>query len=141
MEKPDIIYIAQTSEGVLSVVNEHYPGATEYRRAGLYRLEKEETEKVTKFYTPLEQHNNGSWWFHRLTFRNKQDALEYVDKAISWRDSHQVVIEHKTRLIDETLWTRDFDKFYWAGSTTIVACKAGLIRVVKDVYKKAESQE
>lgn len=32
MEKPKHIYIAQTSIGVLSVVNEHYPGATEYVR-------------------------------------------------------------------------------------------------------------
>ena len=32
MEKPKNIYIAQTSVGVFSVVNEHYPGATEYVR-------------------------------------------------------------------------------------------------------------
>ena len=32
MKKPKKIYVAQTSQGVLSVVNEHYPGATEYVR-------------------------------------------------------------------------------------------------------------
>lgn len=32
MEKPDIIYIAQTNPGQLGVVNENYPGAVRYVR-------------------------------------------------------------------------------------------------------------
>lgn len=33
MEKPEIIYIAQTNPGQLGVVNANYPGAVRYVRA------------------------------------------------------------------------------------------------------------
>lgn len=50
MEKPKKIYVAQTSQGVLSVVNEHYPGCTEYVKSEGESEEKETKREVMKSY-------------------------------------------------------------------------------------------
>lgn len=93
------------------------------------------------YYSVVEQHIDGSWWYHRRTFETKEEALEYAQGALDWRDSRQIVFEHSNKLPDETLWTRDFEEFLWVGSYDLVAGKSGFVQQVADIVKKAKEPE
>lgn len=93
------------------------------------------------YYSVVEQHVDGSWWYHRKTFETKEEALEYAQGALGWRDSRQIVFEHSTKLPDETLWTRNFQDFYWAGSSTLIAGHSDVVELVADITKKANEDE
>lgn len=92
------------------------------------------------YYSVVEQHVDGSWWYHRKTFETKEEALEYAQGALGWRDSRQIVFEHSTKLPDETLWTRNFQDFYWAGSSTLIAGHSDIVEIVADITKKGREE-
>lgn len=93
------------------------------------------------YYSVVEQHVDGSWWYHRKTFETKEEALEYAQGALDWRDSRQIVFEHSTKLPDETLWTRNFQDFYWAGSSTLIAGHSDIVEIVADITKKGREEQ
>ena len=93
------------------------------------------------YYSVVEQHVYGSWWYHRKTFETKEEALEYAQGALDWRDSRQIVFEHSTKLPDETLWTRNFQDFYWAGSSTLIAGHSDIVEIVADITKKGREEQ
>ena len=93
------------------------------------------------YYSVVEQHVDGSWWYHRKTFETKEEALEYAQGALGWRDSRQIVFEHSTKLPDETLWTRNFQDFYWVGSSILIAGHSDIVEIVADITKKADEDE
>lgn len=92
------------------------------------------------YYSVVEQHVDGSWWYHRETFETKEEALKYAQGALGWRDSRQMVLEHSTKLPDETLWTRNFQDFYWPGSSTLIAGHSDIVCIVADITKKAREK-
>ena len=68
------------------------------------------------YYSPLEQHLDGNWWYHRKTFTDKKEVEEYVAKWIWWdTDRPKTILEHYHPLPDETLYTKDFITFYAIG--------------------------
>lgn len=93
------------------------------------------------YYSVVEQHIDGSWWYHRKTFETKEEALEYSSVALGWRDSRQIVFEHTNKLPDQTLWTRNFEEFLWVGSSTLVAGRSGFVQKVAEIVKKAKEDE
>ena len=86
------------------------------------------------YYSIVERHTDGRWWYHRKTFTTEQEARDYAADALRWRDSRQVIIKHSKPLPDETLWTVNFDDFYWPGST-MLTYKADIVEVVADITK------
>ena len=92
------------------------------------------------YYSIVEQHVDGSWWYHRKTFETKEEALEYAQGALDWRDSRQIVFKHSKKLPDETLWTRNFQDFYWAGSHILIAGHSDIVEIVADITKKAREE-
>lgn len=93
------------------------------------------------YYSVVEQHIDGSWWYHRKTFETKEEALEYAQGALDWRDSRQIVFKHSKKLPDDTLWTRNFQDFYWVGSSTLIAGHSDIVEIVADITKKADEDE
>lgn len=70
-------------------------------------------------YSLFEQHNDGSWWYHRHTFTNRSDAEDYMAKWIWWDKTRpKTIYEHKKPFPQETLWTRDFKDFCRIGDPT-----------------------
>lgn len=76
---------------------------------------------ATKFYSLLEQHTNGAWWYHRLTFKSIKEAEEYNNGWIWWDKARpRKILEHKMPLPDLTLYTFDFREFYKQGGSLCV---------------------
>lgn len=64
-------------------------------------------------YSLLEQHTDGSWWYHRETYTNQEEAKE----AEKWRKDHYGdrpwrIFKHTVALPQKTLYTFDFQVFY-----------------------------
>ena len=69
------------------------------------------------YYSALEQHKDGSFWYHGHTFENKEDAEKFVADWISWDPGRiKKVFEHKKPLPDQTCCTFDFKHFGFAGA-------------------------
>lgn len=83
-------------------------------------------------YSALEQHRDGSWWYHGRTFYNLTNAKEYLDATFWWDEERpQVIIEHEEELPRMTLWTGDCKTFKQvADSTPFITINS------KIIYKK-----
>ena len=65
------------------------------------------------YWSLLEKHNDGSWWYHYRSFTDKKKAEEYMKGWIWWdKERPKMIIAHKEALPDETMWTYDFKKFH-----------------------------
>ena len=74
-------------------------------------------------YSLLEQHNDGSWWYHPgCTTDKKEEAEELFRKMFWWDlDRPHTVIEHKLPLPqDISRCTRDFKTYDFAGGKIFV---------------------
>lgn len=79
-----------------------------------------------KFYSLLEQHNDGHWWYHgnKVTFASFLDARDYMKRWIWWDEKrNKQIIGHDEPLPDKTLYTRDFTDFRDLYSTDIITVK------------------
>lgn len=95
-------------------------------------------KKPLKYYSCLEQHKNGSWWYHMKTFRHAVEAIGWCHNFLRWRDSVQTVIEHDEPLPQETLWTTDFENFCPVGDSRPAATiKAS--QIFTKTFKKSEN--
>ena len=64
------------------------------------------------FYSLLEQHIDGKWWYHRKTFTTRAEAEEMLPRWIWWDpDRPKKIIEHETPLPAATLYTTDCRTF------------------------------
>lgn len=79
---------------------------------------KKDVETKVKYYSLLEQHNDGSWWYHRNTYTSRQEAEEAL-KRFCWFDEERkkMILEHNTEIpnIGLSLYTRDLKHFYRGG--------------------------
>lgn len=69
----------------------------------------------TKFYSLLEQHTNGAWWYHKLTFTSREEAEEvFKDWLVGdWITPRpRMILEHTSSLPKETMVTYDLRRFY-----------------------------
>ena len=66
----------------------------------------------TKFYSLLEQHTNGAWWYHKMTYTTKEEAEERFKTWIWWdKERPKIILEHTSSLPKETMVTYDFKRF------------------------------
>lgn len=68
------------------------------------------------FYSVLEQHIDGSWWYHPWcpSFDNKEEAEACAEKR--WPDRPHMVFEHEKPMFDRwSTCTFDFQRFSCAG--------------------------
>lgn len=64
-------------------------------------------------YSLLEQHIDGSWWYHGHTFDRWYEAADFRRRWIWWDEKrNKRIIGHDDELPRETLYTCDFQKFY-----------------------------
>lgn len=64
-------------------------------------------------YSLLERHADGSWWYHKTSFRSRKDAEAFKETWINWdKDRDKRIIETEDSLPKETLWTYDLKHFY-----------------------------
>lgn len=71
-------------------------------------------------YSLLEQHNDGSWWYHPGNTYNSPEEAEEAFKKIFWWDLDRPhkVIKHTGPLFQEhSSCTKDFNTFEFAGLT------------------------
>jgi len=67
-------------------------------------------------YSLLEQHNDGSWWYHGNTFDTWGEADDYRRRWIWWDEKrNKQIIGHDDDLPKETLYTYDLNHFYTVG--------------------------
>ena len=93
----------------------------------------------TTYYSCLEQHTNGSWWYHGKTFLHDVEARGYIRTAIDWRDSMQRIIRHTTELPKETLWSWGCREFCRPGdSRPVVTIDA---EVVYELAKTVDAEQ
>lgn len=65
------------------------------------------------YYSLIERHDDGSWWYHLRTFTDKEEAEAYLKKWIWWDEGREkMVFEHKDSIPQETLWSYDLKHFY-----------------------------
>lgn len=82
------------------------------------------------YYSLLEKHNDGSWWYHKTTFRSAEDAYKFREAWTKWdKDGNKRLIEHEDTLPKETLWTFDFKHFYNIAGELLCTIKEGNSRV------------
>lgn len=73
-----------------------------------------EAKKVT-YYSLLEQHTNGAWWYHRNTFTSRKEAEEYFKIWLTGdfiQKRPRMILEHTDSIPDETMVTDDLRRFY-----------------------------
>jgi len=73
------------------------------------------------YYSVFEKHTGGTWWYHSRSFHCKRKALKDF-KARFWYDPDRtfVIKRHKQKLLEETLYTTDFQHFYAPGGEIIL---------------------
>lgn len=79
-----------------------------------FETEENEKEKAGKviYYSLLEQHTNGAWWYHKLTFTSREEAEEYFKDWIWWdKNRPKKILEHTSSLPKKTMVTYDFKRF------------------------------
>lgn len=70
-----------------------------------------EAKKVT-YYSLLEQHTNGAWWYHGNTYTSREEAEERFKTWIWWdKERPKKILEHTSSLPKETMVTYDFKRF------------------------------
>ena len=75
------------------------------------------------YYSCLERHNNGSFWYHghKYTFESREKAEMFLKQWIPWDpEREKAIIEHEKLLPNETCCTFDFHKFENCGLTLCV---------------------
>lgn len=72
---------------------------------------KEKAGKVI-YYSLLEQHTNGAWWYHKTTFTSMEEAEEYIKDWLWWdKKRPKMIFAHTSWLPKETMVTYDFKRF------------------------------
>ena len=68
-------------------------------------------------YSVLEQHNDGSWWYHpKFTHDTEKDAEEYFKKAFWWDlDRPHKIVEHTKPFPQKTISSFDCVHFGFGG--------------------------
>lgn len=68
-------------------------------------------------YSCVEQHCDGSWWYHGNTFESREEAGNFLDDWIPWdANRHKMIFTHEKPLPDETCCTKDGgETFEFAG--------------------------
>lgn len=65
------------------------------------------------YYSLLEQHADGSWWYNRTTFTDRKKAERYFKDWKPWKMAHEkMILEHDDTLPKEVLWTYDLKSFH-----------------------------
>lgn len=73
-------------------------------------------------YSLLEQHLDGSWWYHGNTFATRAEAEAFSARWIWWdKGRPKTILEHERPLPKKTLSTHDFKTFKEVGG--INACQ------------------
>ncbi len=68
---------------------------------------------MTVYYTLLEQHTNGAWWYHGQTFTTVKEAADYWDRWIWWDEKRpKMILSHTSPLPRETMVTFDLKTFF-----------------------------
>ena len=74
-------------------------------------------------YSLLEQHNDGSWWYHPgWTFKSEKEAEEKFKKSFWWDEKRpHKIIRHTVPIEqDYSTCTWDFHTFWFGG---VVVCE------------------
>lgn len=73
------------------------------------------------YYSCLELHNDGSWWYHGNTFSSREEADAFIIKWI-WFDDHRTkrIFEHSIPFppfpdFTHSYYTKDLHAFYLPG--------------------------
>ena len=69
----------------------------------------------TTYYSLLEQHTNGAWWYHKLTFTSREEAEERFKTWLTGafiKERPRMILEHTSSLPKETMVTYDLRRFY-----------------------------
>lgn len=75
---------------------------------------------IMKYYSVLEKHKDGSWWYHGHTFPTWGEADAYRKQWIWWdKDRPKTVIGHDDPLPELTLSTGDLRDFRSVGGPTV----------------------
>lgn len=75
-------------------------------------MEQQRKSNEARYYSLLEQHTSGAWWYHKLTFTSKKEAEERLKTWIWWDENrHKTIVEHTAPLPRETMMTFDLKTF------------------------------
>ena len=61
------------------------------------------------YYSLLDKNEDGSWWYHRVTFTDRKRAETYFKE---WTRKEKMILEHEATLPKETLWSYDLKHFH-----------------------------
>lgn len=74
-------------------------------------MKQRESNEVT-YYSLVEQHTNGAWWYHKKTFTSREEAEEYMKTWIWWDENRpKRIVEHTAPLPGKTLMSYDLKTF------------------------------
>lgn len=75
------------------------------------------------YFSALEQHNDGSWWYHGDTFGSRMEAEQFLKEWIWWdKDRKKEIVQHQLPFPGSgrrSYWTRDFRQFYNVGGREV----------------------
>ena len=80
-------------------------------------------------YSALEQHCDGSWWFHGDTFTSREEAGRFLPGWIGWDENrHKKIFYHEKPLPREECYTIDDGETFEFAGITLWDKKNGILK-------------
>lgn len=138
MEKPEIIYIAQTNPGQLGVVNENYPGAVRYTR------QEELSERKYESICEVIKHRRAILLraIEKKEYANEDTRLFWEGKICGYNYVLRPIRRERFKAVVITLhdWAlSDLDEAQDKGEET--SLREGLLSAYSDAYQLLTSSE